>query len=77
MSRYSDPEDDYRYFHEKIDDQAARIAELEAKQETLIRWLVKACDPYATDWNFNGKWYETEAECEAAIRAAIESPDPR
>jgi hypothetical protein len=43
----------------------ARIAELEAKQEKLIGWLVEASQ------NPNNS-----IGCEAAIRKALESPEP-
>jgi hypothetical protein len=42
-----------------------------------VGWLLDACeDPFDNQWLFQGTWYATEAECEAAIRAAIETPEP-
>jgi hypothetical protein len=41
-----------------------------------VGWLLDACeDPFDNQWLFQGTWYATEAECETAIRAAIETPD--
>jgi hypothetical protein len=58
-ARYSDP--------------AARIAELEAKQERLIGWLVEASQIPCTElWTFEG-WRVSAGACEAAIRKALET----
>jgi hypothetical protein len=50
-------------------------AKLEAKQETLIRWLVEACQIPSTElWAFQG-WRTSAEACEAAIRKALETPN--
>jgi hypothetical protein len=83
MSRYSDPEDDYRYFHEKIEDQAARIAELEAKLERCIKLAAFALENEDSvsdvwDWAKGCSWHCDEwQEIVAEVRAAIETPEPR
>jgi hypothetical protein len=61
----------------EIDQLRARIFELEAKQEKLIGWLVVECKSvYGYGWTFDSRYFGTAAECEAAIRAAIETPKP-
>jgi hypothetical protein len=60
---------------DEIERLTARIAELEAQQEKLIARLVDKClRPYYDDWSMGHATYDTLAEIEAAIRAAIETP---
>jgi hypothetical protein len=55
------------------DTQGDKIADLEAKQEKLIGWLVEACQIPSTElWTFQG-WRTSAGACEAAIREALET----
>jgi hypothetical protein len=74
----ADPDGEWVRFSEastRNAEQRARIAELEAKQERLIGWLVEASQIPCTElWTFKG-WRVSAGACEAAIREAIETPN--
>jgi hypothetical protein len=60
---------------DEIERLTALIAELDAQQEKLIARLVDRClRPYYGDWSMGHATYDTLADCEAAIRATIETP---
>jgi hypothetical protein len=60
---------------DEIERLTGRVAELEAKQERLIGWLVEASQIPCTElWTFKG-WRVSAGACEAAIRKALETPN--
>jgi hypothetical protein len=67
MSYYSDPESEVRDLREQV-------AELEAARNTLVRWYSRTRECH-DGWTFQDEWYATIEECQAAIRAAIETPN--